>query len=68
MTLEKFLHDHQITEAAFAAQLGVSQVTVHRYVKGQRFPDKDTILRIERITEGKVPPAAWFAPAQEPAQ
>lgn len=62
MTLAQYLHSKEMTEAAFAAHLNVSQVTVHRYIKGQRFPDRETILRISELTDGRVSPADWFAP------
>jgi len=67
MTLTDYLETTGTTETAFAAALGVSQVTVHRYVKGKRFPDKDTILRVEVLTKGAVRPADWFAPNAAPA-
>lgn len=60
MTLEEFLAAEKLSEAAFAGRLGVSQVTIHRYVKKQRFPDRETILRIESVTDRKVKPADWF--------
>lgn len=61
MTLHEYLAANSIAEAAFAARLGVSQVTVHRYVKGDRFPDKQTILKIEELTDKAVKPADWYA-------
>lgn len=66
-TLAKYLDSAGMTEAAFAAKLGVSQVTINRYVKGKRFPDRDTILRIEELTGGAVKPADWFASSAEQA-
>lgn len=65
MTLSEYLNEEGMTETAFAAKLGVSQVTINRYVNGKRFPDRDTIQRISVVTEGKVPPAAWFMEAAE---
>lgn len=60
MTLSEYLTTTKTTEAAFASDLGVSQVTVHRYIKGKRFPDKGTILRIATLTRGSVQPTDWF--------
>jgi predicted transcriptional regulator len=62
MTLAEFLASKPMTEAAFAELIGVSQPTVHRYITRKRFPDRDTILRIEAVTEGTVRPADWYAP------
>ncbi|MGN6772509.1 MAG: helix-turn-helix domain-containing protein [Rhizobiaceae bacterium] len=66
MTLAEYLNSQKMTEAAFADRLNVSQVTVHRYVKGQRFPDRDMILRISELTGARVAPADWFAAAPKP--
>jgi transcriptional regulator with XRE-family HTH domain len=60
MTLSEYLHTADLTHSAFAEKLGVSQVTVHRWVNGKRFPDRDTILRIENVTGRMVRPADWF--------
>lgn len=68
MTLSDYLSTTKTTETAFAAALGVSQVTVHRYIKGKRFPDKDTILRIEELTHGGVRPSDWFLPNRAPSE
>lgn len=67
MTLSEYLSTTETSASAFAAKLGVSQVTVHRYVTGKRFPDKDTILRIEKLTDDRVRPADWFSPTPTPA-
>lgn len=65
MTLSDYLSRMEMTETAFAAKLGVAQVTVNRYVRGARFPDRDTILKIERATDGRVAPADWYKEAAE---
>lgn len=65
MTLAQYLQSREMTEAAFAAGLNVSQVTVHRYIKGQRFPDREMILRISELTGKAVAPADWFATSQD---
>lgn len=65
MTLDEYLRTAELSHSAFAERLGVAQVTVHRWVKGKRFPDKDTILRIEDATGQMVRPADWFAPSPQ---
>lgn len=69
MTLAEYLTTTGTSASAFAAKLGVSQVTVHRYITEKRFPDKDTILKIEKLTDERVRPADWFrqAPTSAPA-
>tara|TARA_R110000868_G_C10795637_1_gene756676 strand:- start:36 stop:266 length:231 start_codon:yes stop_codon:yes gene_type:complete len=49
------------TEAALAEMIGKSQPAVHRYRKGQRFPDADTARVIDRQTGGEVPFSVWQA-------
>lgn len=66
MTLSEYLDKTGTSASAFARKLGVSQVTVTRYVNRKRFPDKDTILRIEKLTDDMVRPADWFVPAPFP--
>lgn len=69
MTLKDYLSKRDISQAAFAALIGKTQATVNRYVQGERFPDKKTILRIEEVTDGSVRPADWFRqPVSEAAE
>lgn len=67
MTLADYLRTAKTSEADFATSLGVTQVTVNRYLNGKRFPDKETILRIETITSGKVRPADWYKASERAA-
>lgn len=68
MTLADYLRTAELSNSAFAGMIGVSQVTVHRWIKGTRFPDKETILRIEDATGRMVKPADWFSQdARRPA-
>lgn len=60
MTLAEYLRTAELTHKAFADKLGVSQVTVHRWIKGRRFPDRQMILKIEDATANTVRPADWF--------
>lgn len=68
MTLTEYLRTSGLTHSAFADKLGVSHVTVYRWATGRRFPDRDTIIRIEEATSRKVKPADWFRAATEPSQ
>lgn len=60
MTLEKYLENSPLSEAAFAELIGVKQATVNRYVNGKRFPSPVMIQRIEKASKGKVKVMDWF--------
>jgi len=61
MKLAAYLSENNLTETAFAQVVGVSQVTINRYIQGKRFPDPGIIIRIEAVTGGRVAPADWYA-------
>jgi transcriptional regulator with XRE-family HTH domain len=54
MTLARYLADHALTRAAFAASIGVSRVTLQRYLAGDRFPRPEVLRKIATVTAGKV--------------
>jgi hypothetical protein len=56
MRLAEYLIRNQITSTEFGAKIGVCSETVRRYVKGERFPNKVILARIEEVTKGKVLP------------
>lgn len=60
-SLVEWLKDPTHTQAALAAAIGKTQVSVHRYSLGHRFPDAETARRIDAHTEGAVPFTAWQA-------
>lgn len=57
--LADFLSREEITESALAAKVGKSQVAIHRYKRGDRFPDAATARQIEQVSAGAVPFAVW---------
>lgn len=57
--LRTYLAQHGISQAAFAALIGVNESTVSRYLKGPVKPSWDTARTIEQITKGQVPLSAW---------
>jgi len=65
MKLIDFIAATDTNETAFAQKLGVSQVTINRYVKNQRFPDPAMIERIEKLTNRKVTVTDWYRQAAE---
>lgn len=54
MQLDDWLKAENLTEAAFAVRIEVSQAAVNRYRKGQRYPDRRVMRRIMRETLGSV--------------
>jgi transcriptional regulator with XRE-family HTH domain len=60
MKLKEYLSTKKIKHTDFAADLGVSQVTVTRYVNGERKPSLSMALKIEDITKRKVRVSDWF--------
>jgi post-segregation antitoxin (ccd killing protein)/DNA-binding XRE family transcriptional regulator len=54
MKLDAYLADRGLTQAAFAARIGVSGPTVHRWIAGKARPDWTALGAIERETAGAV--------------
>lgn len=62
--LEQYLADEKLTQEQFAGMVGTTQGTVARFLpRGSRPPLRrpglDLALRIERVTEGRVPVECW---------
>lgn len=53
MKLSDYLSANSLTEAQFAAQIGVTQSTVNR-LKGGQIPGKELMVSIYKVTGGKV--------------
>lgn len=54
MLLSDYLAENELSDAAFARLIGVERQTVGRYQTGDRFPERDILLRIFKATSGKV--------------
>lgn len=54
MKLKSFLMRQGLTEAAFAAKVGLSQAAINRYCRGVRLPRAEHIAAIEKATDGRV--------------
>ena len=59
--LAAYLAKPDRTETALADAIGKTQPAVHRYRKGDRFPDAETARLIEAQTGGEVPFSIWQA-------
>lgn len=54
MKLDTYLKQQSITVRAFAAQLGVSQFAVKKWISGERFPRSEHLIAIDKTTQGAV--------------
>lgn len=54
MNLREFLEKYNITQKAFALQVGVSRQSIVNYLVGRKMPRMDIARRIERATENRV--------------
>lgn len=66
MKLDQYLSTKKMTDAAFAALVGMSQSQVNRLRRGLSQPSWDTAATIEHATGGKVS-ASDFLPERAPA-
>jgi transcriptional regulator with XRE-family HTH domain len=64
MKLKEYLTTKNIGHTDFAADLGVSQVTVTRYANGKRKPSLAMALKIEEVTKRKVKVSDWYEMAE----
>ena len=60
MDLKNYLTNLKMTHSEFADKLGVSQVTVTRYVNSTRKPSMDMAFKIQKLTKRKVKIEDWF--------
>ena len=63
MTLGEYLTQQKIGDEEFAESIGVDRTAVSRYRRNKRLPRPDTILRIQRVTDGAVTPADFYQAA-----
>lgn len=49
----------------FAEQLQIHRTMLWRFVSGDRKPDLETALKIQRLTGGKVPADGWSAASRK---
>lgn len=68
MKLETYLKTKPMTHTEFASLIGTTQVSVSRYVSGERRPSIEMIDKIEKATKGKVKMRDWFKEIPEAAQ
>ena len=52
--LGRYMERHGIKPPEMASRLGVSLVSVYRYISGERRPEGDVMVRIRTLTGGEV--------------
>lgn len=57
--LGKYIHDKHMDQTEFADATGVAPSTVSLWVAGQRIPDLNSALAIQRVTKGAIPVEYW---------
>lgn len=65
MKLKTYLESNNIPERVFSDLIGVTLVSVNRYIKGTRIPDRVVMQRIAQVTGGKVMPNDFFNIAEQ---
>lgn len=67
MQITDWLTTNKISDAAFAARIGVSRQALWRYKSGERIPRPSILQRIQGETGGQVQPADFFVTVGEVA-
>ena len=62
MRLNQYLVQNKLTGAAFAKEVGVSNVAVWKWLNGHSMPTGAHMVAIDRLTEGQVTSADWVIP------
>lgn len=60
MTLDAYLSENGISEAAFAQLVGTSQPNIHRMRKQGQTPNRALMAEIVKATGGKVQPNDFY--------
>ena len=56
MKLQDYLKFRKIKNKTFSKLLNISPVSLSRYISGERFPEKEILIKIHNLTEGLVCP------------
>lgn len=54
VTLDEYLRDNNVSVEAFASMVGVSRMSVYRWINRDSFPKLVQLRRIVEVTHGKV--------------
>jgi len=59
--LKEWRENQALSQVAAAERIGVSQPTYSDYERGRKIPRTQLALKIQAVTDGAVPVAAWVA-------
>jgi hypothetical protein len=59
MRLGKYLQSAEISQTRFAAQVGVRQATICRYISGEQIPSTPIVIKIRDLSGGAVGLDDW---------
>ena len=59
MRLREYLQSADISQTRFAAQIGVRQATISRYISGEQIPSTPIVVRIRDLSQGAVALDDW---------
>lgn len=60
MTLADFMKKNDLARSYVAWKLGVTEPAVTRYLNGSRLPNAEVMIKIYRLTAGKVQPNDFY--------
>ena len=60
MILKEYLKFCGVTNKDFAKRIGITPVSLSRYISGERLPEKEIILKISSLTDGAVNPDDFY--------
>ena len=60
MRLGEFLRSAEISQTRFAAQIGVRQATISRYILGEQVPSIPIVVKIRDLSGGAVGLDDWL--------
>ena len=54
MKLKEYLKLNKISNKEFSKLIGITPVSISRYISGERIPEKEIVLKIFEFTHGSV--------------
>ena len=60
MKLKEYLKLNKISNKEFSKLIGITPVSLSRYISGERIPEKEIVLKIFEFTHGSVSPDDFY--------
>lgn len=68
MDLKTYLAETGQTNTAFAELIGVSPMAVSRYVRRERRPRDEVLIKIREVTNGRITPNDFYGMAADESE